>query len=30
MQLQAEAYRSAQHFLDTFDVSKPGCLLLDV
>jgi FixJ family two-component response regulator len=30
MRLRAESYESAQHFLDAFDVSKPGCLLLDV
>ncbi len=30
MRLRAEAYESAQHFLDTFDASRPGCLLLDV
>lgn len=30
MRLQAEAYESAQHFLDAFDPGRPGCLLLDV
>ncbi len=30
MRLQAEAYDSAQGFLKAFDVSRPGCLLLDV
>lgn len=30
MRLRAEAYESAQHFLDQFDPSRPGCLLLDV
>lgn len=30
MRLQAEAYESAQEFLDAFDAAKPGCLLLDV
>ncbi len=30
MRLQAEAYESAQQFLDAFDASKPGCLLVDV
>lgn len=30
MRLQAEAYGSAQEFLDAFDASRPGCLLLDV
>jgi len=30
MKLQAEAYESAQHFLDCFDPARPGCLLLDV
>jgi two-component system, LuxR family, response regulator FixJ len=30
MRLHAEAYESAQHFLDAFDASRPGCLLLDV
>jgi FixJ family two-component response regulator len=30
MHLQAEAYESAQHFLDAFDAARPGCLLLDV
>jgi FixJ family two-component response regulator len=30
MHLRAEAYESAQHFLDAFDASRPGCLLLDV
>jgi len=30
MRLQTEAYESARHFLDAFDASKPGCLLLDV
>jgi len=30
MRLKAEAYDSAQQFLDTFDPSRPGCLLLDV
>ena len=30
MHLRAEAYESAQQFLDTFDSTRPGCLLLDV
>lgn len=30
MRLKAEAYESAQHFIDAFDASRPGCLLLDV
>ncbi len=30
MRLQAEAYESAQDFLDAFDPLKPGCLLVDV
>jgi len=30
MHLQPEAYGSAQEFLDTYDASKPGCMLLDV
>ena len=30
MHLRAEAYESAQQFLDAFDRSRPGCLLLDV
>ena len=30
MHLQAEAYESAQQFLDAFDATRPGCLLLDV
>lgn len=30
MRLQAEAYESAQEFLDAFDAARPGCLLLDV
>jgi two-component system, LuxR family, response regulator FixJ len=30
MRLRAEAYESAQHFLDSFDAMRPGCLLLDV
>ena len=30
MHLQAEAYESAQQFLDAFDAARPGCLLLDV
>lgn len=30
MHLQAEAYDSAQQFLDAIDVNRPGCLLLDV
>jgi two-component system, LuxR family, response regulator FixJ len=30
MRLRAEAYESAQQFLDTFDAERPGCLLLDV
>ena len=30
MRLQAEAYESAQHFLDAFDAARPGCILLDV
>lgn len=30
MRLQAEAYASAQEFLDAFDAAKPGCLLVDV
>ncbi|MCE5303006.1 MAG: response regulator [Planctomycetaceae bacterium] len=30
MRLRAEAFESAQQFLDTFDASRPGCLLVDV
>ncbi len=30
MRLQAEAYASAQEFLDAFDAARPGCLLVDV
>ncbi len=30
MHLHAEAFESAQHFLDAFDATRPGCLLLDV
>jgi two-component system, LuxR family, response regulator FixJ len=30
MRLKAEAYESAQEFLDAFDDSRPGCMLLDV
>jgi two-component system, LuxR family, response regulator FixJ len=30
MHLQAETFDSAQQFLDAFDVTRPGCLLLDV
>jgi FixJ family two-component response regulator len=30
MRLQAEAYESAQRFLDAVDSSRPGCVLLDV
>ena len=30
MRLRAESYESAQQFLDAFDVSRPGCMLLDV
>jgi two-component system, LuxR family, response regulator FixJ len=30
MHMQAETYESAQHFLDALDVTRPGCLLLDV
>lgn len=30
MDLRPEAYGSAQEFLDNFDASQPGCLLLDV
>jgi two-component system, LuxR family, response regulator FixJ len=30
MRLHAEAYESAQAFLDAFDPSRPGCVLLDV
>jgi FixJ family two-component response regulator len=30
MRLRADAYESAQQFLDTFDPARPGCLLLDV
>jgi two-component system, LuxR family, response regulator FixJ len=30
MRLRAEAYESAQKFLDAFDSTRPGCLLLDV
>ena len=30
VKLRAEAYRSAQAFLDVFDASRPGCLVLDV
>jgi len=30
MRLRAEAYESAQQFLDAFDAARPGCILLDV
>lgn len=30
MRLKAESYESAQHFLSSFDSTRPGCLLLDV
>ncbi|NLF09710.1 MAG: response regulator transcription factor [Pirellulaceae bacterium] len=30
MRFQAEAHESARRFLDTYDSSRPGCLLLDV
>jgi two-component system, LuxR family, response regulator FixJ len=30
MHLAAEAYGSAQQFLDAFDATRPGCMLLDV
>ncbi|MBN2215882.1 MAG: response regulator transcription factor [Pirellulales bacterium] len=30
MNLQAEAFESAQDFLDAFDAARPGCLLIDV
>jgi two-component system, LuxR family, response regulator FixJ len=30
MRLKAEAYESAQQFLDAFDGTRPGCMLLDV
>jgi two-component system, LuxR family, response regulator FixJ len=30
MRLKAEAYQSAQQFLDAFDGTRPGCVLLDV
>jgi two-component system, LuxR family, response regulator FixJ len=30
MRLKAEAYESAQQFLDAFDGTRPGCVLLDV
>lgn len=30
MELRAEAYESAQQYLDALDPSRPGCLLLDV
>jgi two-component system, LuxR family, response regulator FixJ len=30
MRLRAEAYESAQQFLDALDSTRPGCLLLDV
>jgi two-component system, LuxR family, response regulator FixJ len=30
MRLRAEAYDSAQQFLNAFDSSRPGCILLDV
>jgi two-component system, LuxR family, response regulator FixJ len=30
MHLNAEAYESAQQFLDNFDGARPGCMLLDV
>ena len=30
MRLKAEAYESAQRFLDAFDGTRPGCMLLDV
>jgi two-component system, LuxR family, response regulator FixJ len=30
MHLRTESHESAQQFLDTFDSTRPGCLLLDV
>jgi FixJ family two-component response regulator len=30
MQMKAEAFESAQQFLDTYNSERPGCLLLDV
>jgi FixJ family two-component response regulator len=30
VKLRAEAFRSAQEFLDVFDPARPGCLVLDV
>lgn len=30
MHLQVQAFESAQQFLDAFDASRPGCVLLDV
>ena len=30
MQLSAECYSTAREFLDVFDPTRPGCLLLDV
>jgi two-component system, LuxR family, response regulator FixJ len=30
MRLQAESYESAQQYLDAFDATRPGCILLDV
>jgi two-component system response regulator FixJ len=30
MHLRAEAYESAQQYLDALDAARPGCLLLDV
>ncbi len=30
MRLRVESYESARHFLDAYDPSRPGCLLLDV
>ena len=30
MHLRAEAYESAQQFLDAYGAARPGCLLLDV
>ena len=30
MRLKTESYESSQHFLNSFDSMRPGCLLLDV
>lgn len=30
MRLKTESFESAQHFLSSFDSTRPGCLLLDV